>query len=70
MSPSKKTAIAFAIALELNLDETMDLIGRAGYALSKSSVSDLIIEYCIKHQIFDIYTVNCLLFDQGQATLS
>ena len=69
-TPSKKTAIAFAIALELNLDETMDLIGRAGYALSKSSVSDLIIEYCIKHQIFDIYTVNCLLFDQGQATLS
>ena len=69
-TPSKKTAIAFAIALELNLDETMDLIGRAGYALSKSSISDLIIEYCIKHQIFDIYTVNCLLFDQGQATLS
>lgn len=68
-NPSKKTAVALAIALELNLDETKDLLLRAGIALSPSSVFDLIIEYCIENRITDIHEINCILFDYDQPTL-
>ena len=67
--PKKNTALALAIALELSLDETVDLIGRAGYALSPSSIADLIISYCIETRIYDIFTVNSILFDHDQALL-
>ena len=56
--PSKSTALAFAVALELNLDETKDFIGRAGYALSHSSKTDIIVEYFIQRSEFDIITIN------------
>jgi hypothetical protein len=45
--PSKRTALALSVALELSLDETDDLLRRAGYALSRSQMSDVIIEYFI-----------------------
>ncbi|MBU1143908.1 MAG: macro domain-containing protein [Firmicutes bacterium] len=67
--PSKKTAVALAIALELSLDETKDLIGRAGYALSNSNYFDVIIEYCIKNKIYDIFQVNMILFEYDQVLL-
>lgn len=67
--PSKRTALAFAVALELNLDETRDFIGRAGYALSHSSKLDLIVEYFIVHQEYDIFTINETLFAFGQPLL-
>lgn len=60
--PGKSTALAFAIALELNLDETKDLIGRAGYALTHSSKFDIIVEYCILEQKYNIFEVNEILF--------
>ena len=60
--PSKATAVAFAIALELNVEETNDLIGRAGYVLSRSSKADLAVEYCIKHQIYNIDRINEALY--------
>ena len=68
-SPSKKTALALALALELNIDETRDLLRRAGLALSPSIMSDRIIEYCIETGNYDIYEINCILFKYDQPTL-
>ena len=61
-NPSKKTAIALAIALELNLKDTQDLLSRAGYVLSKSNKFDLVIEYCITHKNYNIFDINNILF--------
>lgn len=60
--PSKSTALAFAIALELNLDETRDLIGRAGFALTHSSKFDIIIEYFLLQKNYNIFEINEVLF--------
>ena len=68
-TPSKKTALALAVALELSLDETKDLLSRAGLALSPSIMSDRIIEYCIEKGYYDIYEINCILFKYDQPTL-
>lgn len=67
--PSKSTALAFAVALELNLDETRDFIGRAGYALSHSSKADIIVEYFIQRAEYDIFTINETLFAFEQPLL-
>ncbi len=67
--PSKRTACAFAIALRLNMDETVDLLVKAGLAFSPASRFDLILEYCIQYHIYDIFEVNALLFDYDQPLL-
>lgn len=67
--PKKKTAVALAIALELDLKETEDLLGRAEIALSPSSKFDLIIRYFISNQIYDVYAINMALFKHNQPIL-
>lgn len=67
--PSKSTVLAFAIALELNLEETKDLLSRAGFALSRSSKSDIIVEYFITHKLYDIHAVNLMLFQYDLSVL-
>ena len=68
--PKKKTIIALAIALRLNLDDTRDLLSSAGLLLTNSSKSDLIVTFCIENGIYDIYEVNALLFKFGEPVLS
>ena len=67
--PTKPTAIAFALALELDVEATKELIGRAGYTLSKSSYFDLIIQYFIEQGNFDIVEINIALYEFDQALL-
>jgi O-acetyl-ADP-ribose deacetylase (regulator of RNase III) len=67
--PSKKTAVALAVALELNLDETDDLLERAGYALSRSQKFDVIVEYFITSGKYNIFEINEVLFEYDQPLL-
>lgn len=67
--PSKSTALSFAIALELDLDETQDFIARAGYTLTHSSKFDVIVEYFIVHKNYNIHELNAVLFEHDQALL-
>ena len=67
--PRKRTAVAFAIALELDLPTTLDLLSRAEIAFSPSSRFDLIVTYFITNKIYDIYKINTALFQYGQPIL-
>ena len=67
--PTKKTAVAFAIALRLDMPTMQDLLSRAELALSPSSRFDLIITYFVTHGNYDIYEINAALFKYGQPIL-
>ena len=68
--PKKSTALALAIGLELTLDETEELLRKAGFALSHSQKADVIIEYFIKKKIYDIWEINNTLLEFDQPLLS
>lgn len=67
--PSKRTVLALAIGLELSLEETNDLLKRAGFALSQSQVGDVIVEYFILHGKYNIMEINEVLFRYDQPLL-
>ena len=67
--PKKTTAIALAVALEMSLEETKELLMKAGYSLSRSILFDVIIEFCISRHLYNIFTINALLFEYGQPQL-
>ncbi|MCI9508880.1 MAG: RNase III inhibitor [Angelakisella sp.] len=68
-TPKKPTILALAIALELTLEETDDLLERAGYALSHASKFDVIVEYFIVNKKYNIFEMNEVLFQYDQPLL-
>lgn len=69
-APSKDTVLALSFALHLSLPEATDILRRAGFALSHSNKRDVIMEYFFRQGIYDLYTVNQVLFHLDQKTLT
>jgi hypothetical protein len=67
--PTKPTAIALGISLQLPESEMHDFLHSAGYSLTNSSVSDLVILFCVQNNIFSLMDVNALLFEVGEKPL-
>lgn len=64
--PTKHTVYAFALSLRLSLDETKDLLQTAGFAMSGSNRFDLIMRYVFEQGIYDLYKIDCILYDFGE----
>ena len=69
VTPSKTKVLSLAVALQLNMDETIDFLRMSGYAFSPFSQVDKIFEYFIRNEIYDIYRIDIVLFDYGLPTL-
>lgn len=68
-TPGKRTILALAVSLQLTLEETEDLLQRAGYALSHSNKFDVIVEYFLIRRKYNIYDINQVLFSYDQPLL-
>ena len=68
-TPKKSTVIAFCVALELDMPDCRELLSRAGYALSRSNIFDVIIEYYIGKGVYDVDVINQALFAYDQPLL-
>jgi transcriptional regulator with XRE-family HTH domain len=68
-NPTKQTVLAFAVALELSLDEAKDLLLKSGYALSKSNRFDVIMSYFFEAENYDIHEINAVLFEYDENLL-
>jgi len=68
-TPTKRTVLAFAVALKLDLDQTNDLLKRSGFALSRSFKFDVIVEFFITNRKYDIFEINEVLFHYDQPLL-
>jgi len=67
--PTKNTVLSLAIGMELNIDETSELLEKAGYAFSSASKKDLIIQYFMYHKNYNIFAINEVLEKYGLETL-
>ena len=67
--PKKVTALALAIALELTLEQTKEFIAKAGYALTRSSVTDLVVEFFIDRKIYNVMAINEVLYELDEPVL-
>ena len=70
VKPSKEKMLALAVGLRLNMDETVDFLQIAGYALSPISQTDTVVEYFIRKQEYNVLKINIVLFDHGLEPLS
>ena len=70
VKPSKEKMLALAVGLRLNMDEVVDFLRIAGYALSPISQTDTVVEYFIRKQEYNVLKINIVLFDYGLEPLS
>lgn len=70
VKPSKEKMLALAVGLHLNMDETVDFLRIAGYALSPISQTDAVVEYFIEHQDYNVIKIDIVLFDYGLEPLT
>lgn len=70
VNPSKKKVLALAVGLRLNLDETIDFLRIAGYALSPISQTDAVVRYFIERHDYNVIKIDIVLFDYGLDPLS
>ena len=70
VKPSKEKVLALAVGLKLNMDEAVDFLRFAGYALSPVSQTDVIVEYFIRHEDYNVMKIDIVLFDYGLDPLS
>ena len=70
VKPSKEKVLALAVGLRLTMDETIDFLRLAGYALSPISQTDAVVEYFIEHEDYSVLKIDIVLFDYGLDPLS
>ncbi len=63
--PDKATALRLCVGAKLNLDETKDLLARAGYALSPCDVCDIVFSFFIEHGVYDMLEIDIVLEEYG-----